>query len=72
MTSAPRIAVDHERCVGNGQCVALAPAVFRHNDAVQSEVVDPLGAPLDVLQKAVRFCPTGAIRLLDADGEVAP
>jgi ferredoxin len=37
------IKVDHSVCMGNGQCVLLAPEVFRHNDDRQSEVVDPAG-----------------------------
>ena len=32
---------------GNGQCVFLAPEVFRHNENRQSEVVDPAGAPAE-------------------------
>ncbi|MBM4186284.1 MAG: ferredoxin [Gemmatimonadetes bacterium] len=67
---APRITVDHTRCVGNAQCVTLAPAVFRHNEAVQSEVVDPSAAPLELILKAARFCPTSAIRVESASGAV--
>jgi ferredoxin len=40
--------------------------VFRHNDNVQSEVVDPAAAPEAVILKAARYCPTGAIRVEDA------
>ena len=32
-------------CVGNAQCVGLAPDVFRHNENRQSEVIDPDGRP---------------------------
>lgn len=60
------ITVDHQRCVGNAQCLNLAPGAFRHNDAVQSEVFDPTGAPETVILKAARFCPTSAIRVVDA------
>lgn len=68
---ALRITVDHRFCVGNAQCVNLAPAVFRHNANVQSEVVDPAGAPEALILKAARFCPTSAIRVEDATtGEV--
>ena len=35
------ITVDSQRCVGNAQCLNLAPGVFRHNEQVQSEVYDP-------------------------------
>ena len=61
-----RITVDHQRCVGNAQCVNQAPGVFRHNDQVQSVVVDPMGAPEAAVLKAARCCPTGAIRVADA------
>ena len=27
-----QIRVDHDLCMGNGQCVFLAPEVFRHNE----------------------------------------
>jgi ferredoxin len=66
-----RITVDQGACVGNAQCVTLAPGVFRHNANVQSEVVDPAGAPEAVVLKAARFCPTSAIRVEDAvTGEI--
>ena len=68
---ALRITVDHELCVGNAQCVRVAPVVFRHNDDVQSEVVDPAGAPEHAVLSAARLCPTNAIRVEDTTtGEV--
>jgi ferredoxin len=66
-----RITVDHGLCVGNAQCVGLAPSVFQHNENRQSEVVDPEGAPEELILKAASYCPTGAIEIKDADtGEV--
>jgi ferredoxin len=59
------VVVDHDLCVGNAQCVGLAPAVFQHNDDRQSEVVDPSAAPAEVVLQAARLCPTGAIQVLD-------
>lgn len=67
MGRALRIAVDHDLCVGNGQCVLLAPDVFRHNDDRQSEVVDPAGAPEEAILTAAEYCPTGAIEVVDAE-----
>jgi ferredoxin len=68
---ALRITVDHGLCVGNAQCVGLAPSVFRHNENRQSEVVDPDGAPDDLILRAAGCCPTGAIEIADAEtGEV--
>ena len=64
---ALEIRVDHGLCVGNAQCIGLAPNVFRHNDNRQSEVVDPAGAPDELILKAAGYCPTGAIEVLDAD-----
>lgn len=61
------ITVDHTLCVGNAQCLGLAPAVFRHNDDRQSEVIDPAGAPRETILKAARYCPTSAIRVVDAE-----
>ena len=60
------VTVDHDLCVGNGQCVFLAPEVFRHNDARQSEAVDPAGAPEEGVLEAAGSCPTGAIAVADA------
>ena len=61
------ITVDHAVCMGNGQCVFLAPEVFQHDENRQSEVVDPAGAPAELVLKAARYCPTGAIRVADAE-----
>jgi len=69
--AALRITVDHGLCVGNAQCIGVAPSVFRHNEDRQSEVVDPAGAPEDLILKAARLCPTGAIQVADPrSGEV--
>jgi ferredoxin len=62
-----RVTVDHDFCVGNGQCLAVAPEVFRHNENRQSEAVDPDGAPVDRILEAASLCPTAAISVRDAD-----
>ncbi|MHB1328672.1 MAG: ferredoxin [Gemmatimonadales bacterium] len=62
-----RILIDRELCVGNAQCVGLAPDVFRHDENVQSTVIDPAGAPAPIIVKAASYCPTGAIRVENAD-----
>lgn len=64
---ALRITVDHGLCVGNAQCVGLAPGVFQHNENRQSEVVDPAGAPEELVLRAAGYCPTGAIQVTDAE-----
>ena len=67
MPRALRVIVDHRYCVGNAQCLTLAPGVFRHNAQRQSEAIYPAGAVEEVILKAARFCPTSAIRVEDAD-----
>jgi ferredoxin len=62
-----RITVDHDLCMGAAQCVGLAPGVFQHNENRQSEVVDPAGAPEELIVKAASYCPTGAIAVVDAE-----
>jgi ferredoxin len=62
-----RITVDHDLCMGNAQCVGLAPAVFQHDENRQSVVVDPAGASEELILKAASYCPTGAIEVFDAE-----
>ena len=57
--------IDHDVCVGHGACVRLAPGVFALNARRQSEVIDPAGAPSEILEQAADRCPVGAIRLTD-------
>jgi ferredoxin len=58
-----RVVVDHDLCVGNGTCLIVAPSVFAHNAARQSEVIDPTGASEEVIRRAAESCPVGAIRI---------
>lgn len=62
-----QVTVDHDLCVGNGQCAFLAPGVFEHNENRQSEVVDPVAAPVELVVQAATYCPTGAITVADAE-----
>lgn len=55
------IAVDRAECIGSGQCVAVAPRVFRLDSAMKAEVVDPEGEPLESVLEAAEICPTRAI-----------
>ena len=61
-----KIRVDQHRCIGAGQCVRNAPAVFdqRDSDGIVVLLVD---APSDVLadkvRKAARLCPSQSIHI---------
>ncbi|MFD6876318.1 MULTISPECIES: ferredoxin [unclassified Streptomyces] len=63
-----RISVDHDVCVGAGQCALTAPAVFTQDDDGFGEVLagheDGHGSPL--VREAARACPVSAISVLPA------
>lgn len=60
-----RITVRRDLCIGAGQCVLAAPAVFDQGDdgLVRLPASRPEPAP-EVLE-AVRLCPSGALSLAD-------
>jgi ferredoxin len=61
-------AVDRAQCVGNGVCVALAPAAFALDQNMKAVVVDPEGESEMSLVAAAEACPTQAI-YLSVDGQ---
>jgi ferredoxin len=61
--------VDEVKCVGSGQCVLIAPAVFdqRDEDGIVVLVDDsPPAGELDDVREAVVVCPAAAIRLSES------
>ena len=63
-----RVEADRDRCAGHGQCLLAAPTVFDvDEDAQQVIVLDP--EPTEDLraavQRAVSFCPMGALEIVD-------
>ncbi|MFF5219434.1 ferredoxin [Micromonospora sp. NPDC000442] len=69
MSTAWRIQVDAERCIGSGSCVGMAPAHFRMESGVATPVsaaVEPTEAAID----AAESCPVEAIAVRDDDGTV--
>jgi ferredoxin len=61
-------AVDRALCIGNGVCVALAPAAFVLDGSMKAVVVDPDLETEESLLAAAEACPTQAI-YLSIDGE---
>jgi ferredoxin len=61
------VEVDHELCVGNGMCRAIAEAVFVEDANGQSVVADANAEPLDAVLQAAALCPVSAISVADAD-----
>jgi ferredoxin len=61
-----RIEIDLVTCVGFGECVKAAPAVFTLDEfANQSTVIDPRGADDETVLAAAKACPVSAISLHD-------
>jgi ferredoxin len=63
------IKIDRSLCSGYGDCVALAPDVFAHDEDTISVVVDPEGAEDELILDAARACPVDAITLVDEHGD---
>ena len=62
-----KITVDQQKCVGAGNCVLNAPLIFdqRESDGIVVLLqAAPDAAFEDVVGKAVRQCPSGAIRIV--------
>ncbi|MEV6618295.1 ferredoxin [Streptomyces sp. NPDC051051] len=58
------ITIDHDRCIGAGQCALIAPAVFdqRDEDGLAVLLVDRPGSDLHAaVQEAADSCPLSAI-----------
>ncbi|MEO6090924.1 MAG: ferredoxin [Umezawaea sp.] len=61
-----RVEVDLTRCAGYGNCVDVAPEVFRMSDVAEiAEVVRPEPGPelADSVREAARVCPANAVFL---------
>ena len=67
-----RIEVDRDLCIGSGDCVDSAPAVFDLDDDGKAVVLDPDGAPTDEVVDAARNCPVTAIFVTGEGGDIYP
>lgn len=63
-----RVVVDRTRCIGSGQCVSHAGAVFDQSEedgTVVLLVSEPDIAMRDAVEKAARLCPAQAIAIVE-------
>ncbi len=67
-----RIEVDRALCIGSGDCVDTAPEVFELDAEDKARVIDPDGAPTDVVVEAASNCPVTAIFVYDESGDLYP
>ena len=65
--------MDRNLCTGLGNCVALAPTVFKFDKEDKAVVLDPVSVEDEILLEAAESCPYDAIIIEDAeDNEVYP
>ena len=67
-----RIEVDRALCIGSGDCVDTAPDVFELDSEDKARVIDPDGAPTDIVLDAAGNCPVTAIFVYDESGDLYP
>jgi ferredoxin len=63
-----KVRVDRDLCIGVGNCVAIAPTVFRLDDENKAVVLDPLSVDDRILLDAAESCPEQAIIVEDDEG----
>jgi len=65
-----QVTVDPDLCIGSAECVRILPSGFQIDEARGVSVPQPAAssAEPDVLAEVVRSCPTGAVRVVDAQG----
>ncbi len=67
-----RVEVDRALCIGSGDCVDTAPAVFELDSEDKAVVIDPDGEPTDLVIEAASNCPVTAIFVYGEEGELYP
>ena len=67
-----RVEVDRALCIGSGDCVDTAPAVFELDEDDKARVIDPDGAPVDEIVEAAHGCPVSAIFVIGEEGDLYP
>lgn len=63
-----KVRVDLSLCTGVGNCVVMAPTVFRLNEKRQAVILDPSSVIENKLWEAAESCPENAIILEDDQG----
>jgi len=60
-----QVRVDRHRCIGIGNCIALAPTAFdwHAGELLKADIVDPSSVDEELIRQAALSCPTQAIVL---------
>lgn len=58
--------IETEECQACGTCEEICPEVFKVNEELgYAQVINPAGAPEDLIEEAMETCPTGCIRWVE-------
>jgi ferredoxin len=63
-----KVKVDRELCIGVGNCVAIAPTVFKLDDENKAVVLDASSDDESTIMEAAESCPENAIIIEDDEG----
>ena len=65
LSTAPRVTIDPDLCIGSGDCVRLLPDAFRIDErrGVSTPLPGAAAADPDLLAEAAFGCPTHAIQV---------
>jgi ferredoxin len=63
-----KVKVDRELCIGVGNCVAIAPTVFKLDDENKAVVLASGSVDEETLMEAAESCPENAIIVEDDEG----
>jgi ferredoxin len=63
-----KVKVDRELCIGVGNCVAIAPGVFKLDQQNKAVVAEAHSVDEKTLWEAAESCPENAIILEDDEG----
>ncbi len=64
-----KIKIDRDLCVGLGECVEAAPAVFELDSQGKAVLLDQNPADREKVIAAARSCPVDAITVFEDDGK---
>ena len=63
-----KVKVDRGKCIGAGNCLAVAPTVFDLDEEYKAVVLDAVSVDNDTLLEAAKSCPVKAIIVEDDAG----
>jgi ferredoxin len=68
--TAAQVTVDPDLCIGSAECVRILPSGFKIDESRGVSVPQPAASTADIelLADVVRSCPTGAVRVVDGQG----